>query len=71
MSCQYDVYARYFKVSVPGPPYADPLPTEAVVRELLIAIAAIAERSEPPKKLSTSLQHQATEVAKRFMVQNA
>ena len=65
------MYARYLKVSVPGPPYADPLPTETVVRELLIAIAVIAERSELPKKLSTSLRHQATEVAKRSMVQNA
>ncbi|MBN9340260.1 MAG: hypothetical protein J0H52_09305 [Comamonadaceae bacterium] len=71
MSCRYDVYARYLEVSVPGPPYADPLPTETVVRKLLIAIAVIAERSELPKKLSTSLRHQATEVAKRFMVQNA
>lgn len=58
---------RYLALQVPAPPYAVPLPTETVVRELLIALVVIEERGELPAKLSTSLRARAAQVAEELM----
>ena len=58
---------HHLMMEVPAPPYAVPLPTEAVVRELLIALAVIAERGELPAKLSTSLRLRAIQATEEFM----